>query len=414
MKFPQRLMDWFSHLPQLTLVEAKGVIVPSYATTVGEKPETAFSKLRDYYLTDPSVKSAIDYLTGQVVGPGFYLTSEDDRAKTLVEEFFKVNGFELLLENIAREVLYAGNSFVQMIEPDNLKELHHLQLSSIVRVERDKVGLPQRLVLRVGGQETELQAQEVIHFAWNVVDRQSLGTGLLSPLARTRFDTNGKKIPSFLDAKAQIEHDLMRVIHRYPPRNVYQFEDVSDQFIEEKVKPILKDPDIEDFAVNKKLTVHDITVSSRAEMLEYINYIFNQVIAGLETPVIRLFTTPGFTEASANVAAEIAERMVLTVQRFFKKTIEGKIILRLLEQAGINPVTSSIQLNWGQPNIPEVSLDHLAKFVELGVVKPVEARKILQQTAGWELEATEQQFDDAPTKPPRGIPVPETERRLSR
>ncbi len=69
----------------------------------------------------------------------------------------------------------------------------------------------------------------------------------------------------------------------------------------------------------------------------YIEHIWNQYILGLQTPLPKLFTTPGFTEASAKAAIEVVERKVQAIQRFVKRIVERQIFVSVVSQAGIDP-----------------------------------------------------------------------------
>jgi len=64
-------------------------------------------------------------------------------------------------------------------------------------------------------------------------------------------------------------------------------------------------------------------------------HLINQFYLGLQTPLPKLFTTPGFTQASATAALELAERKVLALQRFLKRIVEKEIFIPVLRLATI-------------------------------------------------------------------------------
>jgi len=53
---------------------------------------------------------------------------------------------------------------------------------------------------------------------------------------------------------------------------------------------------------------------------------------GGQTPIPKLLTTSGFTEASANAAVEVAERHVMSLQRFIKRNVEKEIFTPLINR----------------------------------------------------------------------------------
>ncbi len=56
----------------------------------------------------------------------------------------------------------------------------------------------------------------------------------------------------------------------------------------------------------------------------------NQFYLGRETPLQRLFSTPGFTEASANAVLNLQDMLIKPVQRYIKRQMEREIFLPVL------------------------------------------------------------------------------------
>jgi hypothetical protein len=98
-----------------------------------------------------------------------------------------------------------------------------------------------------------------------------------------------------------------------------------------------------------------------------------------------LFTTPGFTEASAKAAIDIADRLIMPIQRLIKRDVErlwSKVIKAA--SADLDPVKASVRLNWGAPETPEVIVADLIHAAELGLIRSEEFRKNVVKF-GWEL-----------------------------
>ena len=97
------------------------------------------------------------------------------------------------------------------------------------------------------------------------------------------------------------------------------------------------------------------------------------------------FTTPGFTEASANAAIEIGDRLIMPIQRFIKRDLE-MLWRRVITSANasLDPVKAAVRLNWGAPETPELEIADVLKAFELRAIRRDEARKNLIK-AGFEL-----------------------------
>ena len=349
---------------------------------MGEEPEVSFSRYRDYYLKDSSVKAVVDNLTAQVVGSGFYITSALPEAKEVIDRFNEEAAIDEWLQQVCREVLYAGNSFTEYpddwLDPPEFTGLM-IELSSIVKIRRTETGEVKEIVQRIGGKEISIDPRRVIHFAWNVVDRRAFGTSLLSPLATLRRDCEGELVPALLDIKAQIENDMRKVIHKYPPRFLIHF-DVSDERFERDIKPLLEGARPgEDFATNVKVDFKELSVSSRARFDSMLEWLLNQTYLALETPLPRLLTTTGFTEASAKAAIEIAESFREMLRRFLKRRYERLVVRPCLQAHGIDPMKANVRLHWGTVQVPELRFDDLSKAFELGGLRYEEFRKNLQK-----------------------------------
>lgn len=100
----------------------------------------------------------------------------------------------------------------------------------------------------------------------------------------------------------------------------------------------------------------------------YVENVTNDFLLGLETPISRLFTTPGFTEASNCTALEAAERKVISLQRFIKRIVEREVFTPMVEQAGYDPAEVKVRLNWGQPSVPELEFADLISASEKGAI----------------------------------------------
>jgi len=359
--------------------EQQGIIVPSYDIKIGETAEIKFDQYIQAYLDDAAIKTAVDFLVDQIVGPGYYITGDEKSVKA-VEDFLNSNSFYNLLHEITLEVIIAGNSFIELVEPKKIEQLHLLKLSSVRRVKRDVYGRVKSYVLNVGGREKEIKAERIVHFKYNAVDNSAFGVGVLRPLLASRVDPNGNTVPSLLEIKTQTINDIRQIIHRYLPRYIYKFKGKSDTKVQEYATTLKNLAPTQDFYTNEDVEVAEVKMDPRAKFAEWLEFLNNEVLAALQTPVVKLFTTPGFTEASARAAVEAAERKVRTLQEFLRRNIENEILKPYCDQNNLKYVN----FNWGQPDIPELDFDQIIKAAEIGVITFSEAKNMLRRL-GWEI-----------------------------
>jgi hypothetical protein len=134
-----------------------------------------------------------------------------------------------------------------------------------------------------------------------------------------------------------------------------------------------------------------VSIDPRAQgFTYYIDHMVNQFYLGCETPLPRLFSTPGFTEASARAALELQDMLIDPIQRMIKRRVEREIFRVVVSQAGFDPVKAKVRLNWGSPESPEIVAADLisaasASAGSLPLIRAEEFRKNAVKILGWEL-----------------------------
>jgi hypothetical protein len=280
------------------------------------------------------------------------------------------------------------------IEPERLENLKILPLTGFDNpraVVRDRYGNVTGYNYSYGDVKTSFPPEKIIHFKWNPVDFSAFGTGVLQVLL-TELVFNGEKRMSFLEMKARIEKIMPEILEKYAgPDELWIFAGASDEKLAEYQRLIKSKPKAGARFVYSKAEadVKTVAVDPRARYEAYVEHILNQVYLGGQTPLPKLFTTPGFTEASARAALEIAERKVMALQRFIKRICEREIFYPVIQQAGLNPKEADCRLNWGTEK-PEVKLEDMIRLAEISAssgveyVRPEEVRKNLIKS-GFEL-----------------------------
>jgi hypothetical protein len=390
----KKLKEFYGKLQQ-----ANGVLLPAWRQVYGETRTVTFNDIITAYSRDPSCKAFVDFLADQAVGAGFYTTVNEEyahaeEAKQVVDSFNETVNLDELLQIATREIVASGNSFWLKTEPEHLENLKILPLTGFdnpTAIKRNQYGAITGYNYSYGDVKTAFKPEKIIHFRWNPVNFSAYGTGVLQVLL-TELSFNGETRISFLEMKARIEKIMPEIFEKYAgPDELWIFAGASDEKLAEYQKLIKTKPKAgARFVYNKpEADIKTVTVDPKARYEAYIDHILNQVYLGGQTPLPKLFTTPGFTEASARAALEIAERKVMALQRFIKRTCEREIFNPLIQQAELNPAKANCRLNWGTEK-PEIQLNDLIRLAEISAtsetsyVRPEEVRKNLIK-AGFEL-----------------------------
>jgi hypothetical protein len=198
------------------------------------------------------------------------------------------------------------------------------------------------------------------------------------------------KRPAYAMMKSKMERLMPKIFERYAGPDVVVGLPGAEAKTIAKFEAAIKNRPEEGawlFHGQKDATVNPVSIDPRAAGFQpYIEQMLNQFYLGCETPLPRLFTTSGFTEASANAAVELQDMLIRPIQRYIKRQVECEIFALVLLQNGFDPVAAGVRLNWGSPTAPEFILSDLiaAASSPTPLIRPEEFRKNASK-AGWEL-----------------------------
>jgi len=352
------------------------------------------------YDRDPTCKSSVDLLAASTVGMGFYTTADEKyekaaETKAAVDRFCEDVNLDGLLNDMAKPLIACGNDFWLKLAPDRLADVLRMPIDSVQRIGLSSVPtlkIPYKVTgyqlqaTYSGNAGNELKPEAVIHWRLNGDVPSGFGVGLLQVLLHTlTVDTD--KRPSYAWMKAKIEKILPNIFVKYAgPDVVVQLEGQKEDTIKKYESAIKNRPEEGQwlFSGAKSVGVYPVSIDPRARFEYYIDHMVNQFYLGCETPLPRLFSTPGFTEASARAALDLQDMLIKPVQRYIKRQVEKEIFAVTVTQAGLDATKAKVRLNFGSPETPELEPADLIKAAELGLVRTEEFRKNAVKF-GWEL-----------------------------
>jgi hypothetical protein len=393
----------WSRLREAFTKQSSGYAYPN-AKTLSETALIPLADVMTLYERDPTCKASVDLLAASSVGMGFYTTINEqyeraEEAKRVVDKFNEDVNLDGLLNDMARVLIACGNDFWLKLTPENLADLHRLPIDVVEKIEQsyiqDSLKIPYKVESFKLGRaygDKSLNPNAVIHWRINCVGQSAFGIGILQVLLHT-LTINSDKRPAYAWMKSKIEKLIPNIFLKYAgPHVVVQLEGQKKETIE-KFEAAIKNAPEEGawlFSGAKNVSVNPVTIDPRSRFEYYIDHIVNQFYLGCETPLPRLFSTPGFTEASAKAALELQDMIINPVQRYIKRQVERDIFDVILNQAGFNPAEAKVRLNWGTPETPEVIAADLIHAAELGLIRSEEFRKNAVKF-GWELWEPQQQ-----------------------
>ena len=376
-------------------------------TVFYETSDIPLADLMQLYYRDATCKSSVDLLAASTVGMGFYTTVDKKyekatEAKACVDAFCESVNLDKLLNDMAKPLIACGNDFWLRLSPNKLTDVLRLPIDAVWKINLDNVQgfrIPHHVTgyklkpiyaaTNAGVDQDVLSPTAVLHWQLNPVVSSGFGVGLLQVLLHT-LSVNGDKRPAYAQMKAKLERLMPKVIEKYAgPDVVVGLPGAKNEAIKAFEKAIKNRPEEGAwlFHAFKDATVTPVTIDPRAiGFANYIDHMVNQFYLGCETPLPRLFSTPGFTEASANAALELQDMLIRPVQRYVKRQVERELFAIVLMQNDFDYVKAGVRLNWGTPNQPELLLSDLiaAATAPVPLIRPEEFRKNASKS-GWEL-----------------------------
>jgi hypothetical protein len=390
-------------IENLTTKTRSGTTTPQIRT-IFETHRIPLSDVLKLYERDPTCKASVDLLAASAVGSGFYTTIDEkydhaSEAKTVIDNFNEQVNLDSLLNDMARSLIACGNDFWLKLHPENLKELHRLPVDAIERIhqtfiQEENLKIPYqtqsyKLHQTFGGQN--LTSEAMIHWRINCLDFSGYGTGVLQVLLHSLTFQNDRR-PAFASIKAKIERIMPKIFEKYAGPDVLALLERADDETIGKFQQAIKNRGEEGawLFYNGNGDIKPVTIDPRARFEYYVDHLINQFYLGCETPLPRLFSTPGFTEASANAALELQDILIKPIQRYIKRQVEREIFEVVLSQAGLNPAKAQARLNWSPIKMQQTNLADLLKAAEQNLIRPEEFRKNAIKF-GWQLWEPETQ-----------------------
>ncbi len=387
----KRLLETFS------LRTRSGYAFPQAAITY-ETPNIPLAEVMKLYEKDPTCKASVDLLAASAVGTGFYTTVNAEykkatEAKKFVDQFNENVNLDALLCDMARVLIACGNDFWLKLTPEALESLHRFPVDAVERVEQScirnsGIKIPYKVegykLRQVYGGES-LSAEALIHWRINCTGLSGYGSGVLQVLLHSLTFQSDKR-PAFAWMKAKIERIMPRIFEKYAGPDVLALLERADEATIQKFERAIKNRSEEGawLFYSGKGDIRPVTLDPRARFEYYVDHLINQFYLGCETPLPRLFSTPGFTEASAKAALDLQNMLVKPIQRYIKRQVERDIFDLILAQTGLEPAKAQVRLHWGSSETREVSVSDMLKAAELGLIRMEEFRKNAVKF-GWEL-----------------------------
>ena len=390
------------------------IVVSRAKTGSGEFPQLTMAQLMSYYFTNNKVKTVADTIALQIKARRYYWNTKSVKARKALQDFDRNARLGNIIDCWVREGVVTGNSFTEMLAPDDLQGLSQVPIESIHTIERNPDGSLKTIVQLIDGQKQALRPERFIQYKLFDVGRRPFACGLIHALAMPQI-IDGEVRPSVLANYGMMRDALVRTIERHASPIVHAYyEGASDEFLQTEAQKIKDAKNGDIYASNRKSEWQEISIDPRARYEGYIHFITKDFESGLMHPVIRLLTEPSAL-ADAQAAAEIMEPFLFGIEDGIKELIDQQIIPRVLEANGLSNVEA--EFAWGMEDSADIEMADLwaAVNAKQQILKPHEIRRIVREKFHWPLDENNELDQDIPeiekaaAVPPGQMPAKEGE-----
>ena len=342
------------------LIEQEKVQFPE---DLGEEHPFNFVMTEQVYLKMGIVTGIVDKYVDSIVGPGFYVKSDDPRAEEIITMFIQDYNFDTVLRAWFKEALIKGNGYIEMggaqnEVPEGLKILD----AKYIYIDRDNKGKILGYNQYFGSYKkfasdkvTKFEENEIAHLSINRIGNNAYGVGLVYP---------GMNMINNLLMLEKESHTLLRRKANSPIHakvGKYPEVEMSAGAITTFGKELEHLTSKTEFATDDLVDVKVIDFGNFGEKFEaFFKHDEDMLLFGFQVPEV-LMGRGSIPEGLARVQMDAWERNIKSKQAEAEKIIENTIFKRVLLANGI---TAHVEFEWGQPSTTE-KYDKIKLLTEL-------------------------------------------------
>jgi SPP1 gp7 family putative phage head morphogenesis protein len=344
---------------QLAEVEQNKIKFPK---ELGEEHPFNFKICEDWYENYGLVQAIVDKYLDYLVGQGFYIECEDDRAKEILEMFMRDNQFYSVLRKWAKEGLVKGSGFMEIIENKNefdssfkgkKKKYKGITLKTIssnhMYVVRDKHGKITGFNQYTGEFSNKIfekskvipfEPNEIADVYFGQIGDKPYGTGIIHPMCsyvenliksdKDAHTLQGKKANAPLDVTVGTPEEPASQVDIDAVANKMQVMTNKTEWVHGHT---MKMGTIDYGQIGEKFTTlmdHDLSM----------------IYKSAQIPEILMGSDRGWS-GSSDVQKDAFQRRISSFQEEIEKVIEEKIFKRVLQLNGFDVY---VEFQWGDPS----------------------------------------------------------------
>jgi len=353
-------------------------------------PEVPFAKV--FYLNDHDSRLYLssDTWVQLLLGSGMTFSADNQKAIKDIEKWISKNYFEEKLEDGAHSYIICGNLIYELIRKGKkIIDVEEVDITTIVGAKRLKNGTIKSYTQHVNDKDISLPAKDMAHLKFTN-RRQELWARSLFQSIISPKSVGGKLVDSSVEEMWKIENAMVKIFQSYAsPMMMIQFEDVGEDFIEDKQQEFKKMGAGAKIITDKKFDAEVFEVNPASKFDKYIEHMEKDVIEAGSQFASQIFTA-GFTaRASSESSSDMIKLKVKREQRRFGLQVVRHILNPVLVGMGYNPYKVNLKMDFQFDTESVLTIQDVIGLFEKGGVRRSEMRKYINENTDFEIDVSD-------------------------
>jgi SPP1 gp7 family putative phage head morphogenesis protein len=324
-----------------------------FPAELGEEHPFDFSMCEGTYKKFGFVTGVIDKYVDFVIGNGFFITTENENAKTLIENFMREVNFDTVLRAWCKEALIKGTGFLELggskgKPPSGLKVLD----GKYIYIKRDKYGNIEGYNQYIGGFNSfakekivGFEEHEIAHISFNKIGSDCYGLGIIYPA----LNTINNLLQNESDMHMLMERKANAPIHAKCGNENMPVKPSDVTAFGKKMEHLKNTPE---WTTDHLIDMKVLDFGNIGEKFDAVlKYDTDMLFFTFQVPEV-LMGRGSIPEGLAKVQMEAFERRIQSIQAEIEKVVERDIFKRILNANNLNV---HVEFEWGQPNEREIN-----------------------------------------------------------